>query len=242
MDSNTHRKTVQHFHEPGDLHELTFCFQRKPLLTNDDWRMRLARTIDEANRVERFQLIAFVFMPEHVHLLVVPQENEPDIGRYLAQVKQPFSKSINEILIQKKLPLSGQLTVQERPGKFCFRFWQEGPGYDRNLNTADSIEAALNYIHMNPVKRKLVEKAVDWCWSSTRWYLADPPRRQIEGLPFVHACRPDRWIGDQLSWLACRIRTQTACTLVWVPLATPVSGTNIGFDDFIKALHGMSIE
>src|SRR5689334_5924695 len=113
MDPNTHRKNVQHFHEPGDLHELTFsCFQRKPLLTNDDWRRRLARTIDEANRAERMQLVAFVFMPEHVHLLVCPQDNEPDVGRYLAQIKQPFSKSINEILIQKKSPLLGQLTVQ----------------------------------------------------------------------------------------------------------------------------------
>ena len=48
--------------------------------------------------------------------------------------------------------LLDQLTVQERPGKFCFRFWQEGPGYDRNLNTPASIELALDYIHRNPVR------------------------------------------------------------------------------------------
>jgi putative transposase len=184
---SSHRKTVKHFHEPGDLHELTFsCYRRLPLLTNDDWRRRLARTIDEANQQETMELAAFVFMPEHVHLLIIPRKHEPYIGRYLALIKQPFSKSIKAILIQSNASLLRRLTVQERPGKKCFRFWQEGPGYDRNLNTAESIEASLDYFHNNPVKRKLGRKAVDWKWSSARWYLAKPPRQQFDELPFIH--------------------------------------------------------
>ncbi len=67
---------------------------------------------------------------------------------------------------------------QERPGKTCFRFWQEGPGYDRNLTTPSVIEAAIGYIYMNPVQRGLVKRAVDWRWSSASWYLLDPPRQQ----------------------------------------------------------------
>ncbi len=125
-------------------------------------------------------------MPEHVHLLVVPSSSEPEIDRYLALIKQPFSKSIKELLFNTKSPLVNRLTVQERPGKTCFRFWQEGPGYDRNLNTPASIEAAIDYIHRNPVRRGLVTRAVDWKWSSARWYLLDPPRQQFVDLPFVH--------------------------------------------------------
>lgn len=68
-----HRKLVKHYHEPGDLHELTFsCYQRMPLLTNDIWREGLARYIDSAGEKTGISLAAFVFMPEHVHLLVVP--------------------------------------------------------------------------------------------------------------------------------------------------------------------------
>ncbi len=187
LSKKLHRKTIKHYHEPGELHELTFsCFQRLPLLTNDDWRRRLARIIDEANQLEKMRLAAFVFMPEHVHLLVVPESNEPDIGRYLARIKQPFSKSIKQLLGQSNPPLLKKLTVQERPSKQCFRYWQEGPGYDRNLNTAASVLASLDYFHNNPVKRTLCQKAVDWSWSSARWYLAEPPRQQFEGLPFVH--------------------------------------------------------
>ena len=131
-----HRKLVKHFHEPGDLHALTFsCYQRRPLLTNDTWRQELARCIDAAGNEHDIQLAAFVFMPEHVHLLVVPTTNEPAIDRYLARIKQPFSKWVRQRLVEMKSSLIKQLVVDERPGKTCFRFWQEGPGYDRNLTT-----------------------------------------------------------------------------------------------------------
>lgn len=187
--SNTqpHRKLVKHYHEPGDLHELTFsCYHRLPLLTNDPWRRILARSIDEAGNLTGIQLAAFVFMPEHVHLLVVPSPSEPEIDRYLALIKQPFSKSIKQQLLGSKSSLIKRLTVQERPGKNSFRFWQEGAGYDRNVNTAASIEAVVNYIHLNPVRRAFVSRALEWRWSSASWYLLDPPRQQSADLPFIH--------------------------------------------------------
>lgn len=182
-----HRKLVKHYHEPGHLHELTFsCYQRLPLFTNDSWRFQLARCIDAAGKELDIQLAAFVFMPEYVHLLVVPTSPEPAIDRYLACVKQPFSKWMRQRLTEVSSPLINRLTVQERPAKTCFRFWQEGPGYDRNLMTPAAIEAAIDYIHMNPVRRGLRKRTVDWKWSSASWYLLDPPRQQIPELPTVH--------------------------------------------------------
>jgi putative transposase len=185
--SRPHRKLVKHYHEPGDLHALTFsCYKRQPLLTNDAWRQQLARCVESAGEELEMRLAAFVFMPEHVHLLVVPMSSEPAFDEYLARVKQPFSKWVRQQLTDVKSPLLNRLTVEERPGKTCFRFWQEGPGYDRNLATPAVIEAAVQYIHMNPVRRGLVERAVDWKWSSARWYLLDPARQQLPGLPFIH--------------------------------------------------------
>ena len=182
-----HRKTVRHYHEPGHLHEFTFsCYQRRPLLTNDDWRERLSRCIDAAGEETRIELVAFVFMPEHVHLLVYPTEPEPNLSLYLARIKQPFSKEIKELLVAHRSPLLDRLTVQERPGRMCFRFWQEGPGFDRNLWTAEAIQASMDYIHRNPVERGLCQRAIDWKWSSARYYLGNPPGQQFPGLPFIH--------------------------------------------------------
>ncbi|WP_425614439.1 transposase [Anatilimnocola sp. NA78] len=65
-----HRKRLQRYHEPGDVHELTFsCYRRMQLLTNNAWRVKLARAIDAACEEIGCFLAAFVFMPEHVHLL-----------------------------------------------------------------------------------------------------------------------------------------------------------------------------
>jgi len=64
------------------------------LLTNDAWREKLSRPLDAAGAATRINLVAFVFMPEHVHLLTYPLDPNPNIGLYLARIKQPFSSQI----------------------------------------------------------------------------------------------------------------------------------------------------
>jgi putative transposase len=125
-------------------------------------------------------------MPEHVHLLVYPGGPGAALGRYLARVKQPFSKAIRDILSERQSELLGKLIVRERPGKTCFRFWQEGPGFDRNLFEPGAIQASIDYIHENPVRRGLCRRAVDWRWSSARFYTEDPPAPPEAGPPMIH--------------------------------------------------------
>jgi putative transposase len=187
LEKRSHRKLVKHYHEPGDLHELTFsCYRRVPLLTNDRWREWLSAAIDSAGEKTGIRLTAFVYMPEHVHLLVAHPAGAPAISRYLSLIKRPVSKAIKTQLLETQSPLIDRLTVQERPGITRFRFWQEGPGFDRNLNSPADIEVSIDYLHRNPCRRGFVERAVDWKWSSARWYLFEPPRQHIEGLPVIH--------------------------------------------------------
>ncbi|QDU79247.1 Transposase IS200 like protein [Polystyrenella longa] len=133
----------------------------------------LAQSITNATKRHCFQLIAFVFMPEHVHLLVHPDGIEASIPNLLKAIKRPFSYRIKQILIKNQSPLLEKLTVLQRPGVKSFRFWLEGPGYDRNITEKDTLEKVIDYIHKNPVKRDLCSRAVDWKWSSARYYL-DP--------------------------------------------------------------------
>ena len=65
-----------------------------------------------------FELVAFVYMLEHVHLLVFPLTDEPDIGSYLALVKQPLSRFVKSKLEESNSTLQKKLTIRERPGKF----------------------------------------------------------------------------------------------------------------------------
>jgi putative transposase len=187
--SSTHRKRVRHFDEPGHAHELTLsCFQRRPLLTRDAWKRLFSQSTDAAGRTQGFNLVAFVFMPEHVHLLVCPALPTATVERYLFAVKRPFSFRVKQDLLATHDPLIGELTVQERPGKQAFRFWQEGPGYDRNVTCPDDAWVAAEYLHNNPVKRGLCASPEEWKWSSWRHYHLptvppDPDLPVIQGFP-----------------------------------------------------------
>jgi putative transposase len=146
----------------------------------------LSRCLDRANETLHWEVVAFVFMPEHVHLLCNPLEAEPDIGTYLKAIKQPFSAEIHQILVDHRAKLLRKLIIRDRPDHESFRYWQEGPGFDRNLSTPKAILASIHYIHENPVRRGLCNTAVQWKWSSARWYLNEPPRQQDPDLPFIH--------------------------------------------------------
>lgn len=189
-------KTVKHQHEVGDFHELTFsCYRKLRLLTNDAWRKLLSEVIQSACDDESMELVAFVFMPDHVHLLVFPLQREPGISQYLAKVKQPFSGRIRGALEDTNSPLLKRLMIRERPGKYVFRFWQEGPGCDRNLFQPESIQASINYIHKNPLEKKLCKQATDWKWSSARYYHGEPQLQQDPDLPHIHGLRPEALEG-----------------------------------------------
>jgi putative transposase len=186
-----HRKEVKHYHDPGDIHELTFsCNHRLPLLTNDSWRSYLAGSIDSACSSQHFGLLAFVFMPEHVHLLVLPESSGPNVGAFLAAVKRPCSAKVKHDLVAANSSLLRRLSVLERTGKTVFRFWLEGPGYDRNLQREETVLAAIDYIHNNPVRRGLCTCATDWFWSSARYYTTVPPMLDPR-LPKIYPIPPE---------------------------------------------------
>jgi putative transposase len=191
-----HRKLVRHFNELGHCHELTFsCYDRLPLLTDDTWRKMLSSSIDRAMAGHGFSLVAFVYMPEHVHLLVYPNEGTSTVEGLLYAIKRPHSYRIKQFLVRSGSPLVQQLTVQERPGKMVFRYWQEGPGYDRNLFSTKVVRDSIDYLHMNPVRRKLVAEPLQWQWSSCRFYAADGQQHD-PALPKVHGLPADFWDGS----------------------------------------------
>jgi len=137
----------------------------------------LSQSIDRVLVQQRFWLIAFVYMPEHVHLLVFPVTSTARIERLLFAIKRPFSYRVKQYLEQNNSSLLQELTVQERPGKVVFRFWQEGPGYDRNLTSRAAVLSVIEYIHLNPVRRGLTVTPGQWQWSSWKHY------HQLSGCP-----------------------------------------------------------
>jgi putative transposase len=165
------RKTCRRYNTPGEAHSLTFsCFHGHQFLSKDRTRMWLIEALAEARRELHFDLWAYVIMPEHCHILLLPREEKYSISRILAAIKVPVTRRAKHYL-EVHAPEALRLMRDVQPnGKVCYRFWQRGGGHDRNMYTARAIHAEIEYIHGNPVRRELVRLAEDWTWSSAGYF------------------------------------------------------------------------
>jgi putative transposase len=167
------RKTLQRFNIEGDAHFLTFsCFKRQPFLKSDRSLNWLGDSVTRACLLHEYHLWGYVFMPEHVHLLVKPIPTDYDVSRFLLSIKESVTRKAIGYRNTSGKPehvWEPFLDIHDS-GKVHFRFWQRGAGYDRNLWNAEEIREKLNYMHNNPVKRELCQTPLDWQWSSARYY------------------------------------------------------------------------
>jgi len=134
----------------GDLHFVSFiCHQRLPLLAAPSVRNFFVETLSEIRNRHRFLLVGYVVMPEHVHLLI-SETSEGNPSLFLQALKQRVSRDLRE----KSSPLD----------KYP-RFWQPR-FHDFNVYSFRKRREKLDYMHLNPVHRRLVSNPADWPWSS----------------------------------------------------------------------------
>ena len=77
----------------GHAHELTFCCHRRyQFLSAERTCQWLAESIDAARRRWDFDLWAYVFMPEHVHLIIHLRSASYDVRTVLKAIKEPVGR------------------------------------------------------------------------------------------------------------------------------------------------------
>jgi putative transposase len=169
-----HHKNRQHrrrqYNEPGQAHELTFCcYNRFKFLSAERTCCWLAEALNEARVELQFHLWAYVFMPEHVHLVVFPLQPKYEIRHILKAIKEPVGRRAMKHLRQHSPEWLPRIT--RRCGqRIEAHFWQSGGGFDSNVCEPAALWQMIEYIHLNPVRRGLIERASDWKWSSAAWY------------------------------------------------------------------------
>ena len=185
-----HRRT---FNSPGHAHELTFsCFESLPLLASDRTLEWLAESINRAKIEFGFDVWAYVFMPEHAHLIVRPRLSTYNMSALRRAIKEPVGRKAIGYLKKHSPDYLPRLTRQ-RGAREERLFWQSGGGYDRNIVTTATLLSAIDYIHMNPVRRNLVARAAEWKWSSAEWF-----ERQAE-TPVQMDLIPSEWLNESVS-------------------------------------------
>lgn len=163
-----HRKRCKRYDIDGQAHCLTFsCFRRRPYLSRDRSCQWVVDALQRGREKALYDLWAYVLMPEHVHIVLLPSPGTK-ISRILTALKASVSKRAI-LWVRDNAPefLASMKDVQPN-GNSHYRFWQRGGGYDRNLRSLDDIYEKIHYVHANPVKRGLVQTSSEWKWSSYR--------------------------------------------------------------------------
>jgi putative transposase len=137
----------------------------------------LIESIERARQSLRFDVWAYVIMPEHVHLIVCPREPRYEVSRMLWQIKRPVARQAIHFLKTNAPGWMGRLAKRRPDGSTTFHFWQPGGGYDRNVTEQTTLARMIDYVHLNPVRRGLVDRPELWEWSSARWYAGIRPVR-----------------------------------------------------------------
>jgi len=95
---------------------------------------------------DRYRLLAWVVMPNHVHA-VVQMLPGFELRRTVASWKSYTGRRLSS-----HMPDNNPVWLRDH--------------YDRFVRDAEHFAAVVAYVHRNPVKAGLVDRAEDWPWSS----------------------------------------------------------------------------
>jgi putative transposase len=141
------RHRPPHHVEPGRAHFITAAtVHRRTFLRPPERKDGLLALL--TSECERFgvELIAWVVLDEHYHLIIYPERPEA-FAPWISSLHTNSARAWN--------------VEDQQPGRqVWYQFW------DTTLWTEGDLWSRVNYVHYNPVKHGYVTDPADWPWSS----------------------------------------------------------------------------
>jgi putative transposase len=131
---------------PGSYFVTSTTWQRRRLFVVENIARLFLKTLYGYRRQGRYELHAFVLMPDHFHLLLTPA-NDITLERAMQLIKGGFSHAMGE---------------ERGRGKAV---WERG-FTDHRIRDVQDFEHHRDYVHANPVEDRLVERACDYRYCS----------------------------------------------------------------------------
>ncbi len=157
--------------------------ERRPILTTDLGRCSLRQAILTVRDDHPFSILSIVLLPDHLHAVLELPRDDSDYSKRWRLIKAKFTR-----LWREQGSSEGEITVsRERKGERGL--WQRR-FYEHTCRDEADLKRCVDYCHVNPLKHGLVERVVDWPWSSFHRYV-----RQGEYPPDWGSAA--NWYGDE---------------------------------------------
>jgi REP element-mobilizing transposase RayT len=141
---------------------------RLAVFRTDEMKNVLCHAIDDARKSAGFLLFAYVVMIDHLHLLTSRPSTTSNVLRVL---KGLTARRVIDYLKENNYSTSlAKLQHAEMDRNYKYSLWQTEKNVLPIFSEGMFMEK-VNYIHLNPVRAGLSERATDYGWSSARiWH------------------------------------------------------------------------
>lgn len=152
--------------------------RRLPIFQTDVVKQIVCDAWDEARRSAGILIFAYVVMHDHSHIVTDGNRDISDVLRFTNGIS---AKRILDHLKQNGFEASlKKLQQAEKRKGYKYSVWEHHPNAFR-IHGEDTFMQKVNYIHQNPVRAGLVERAEDYRFSSVRLWKGEP----LENEPFI---------------------------------------------------------
>lgn len=127
------------------------------LLVDQMDRLRQAHKL--ARERYPFQTLAYCILPEHLHAIWRLPADDANFGLRWSIIKRAFSMGL------APAKRSASKIAKREKGIWQRRFWEH------EIRDDEDLQRHVDYIHINPVKHGLVQRVVDWPYSSFHRYI-----------------------------------------------------------------------
>ena len=120
----------------------------------------LRETVKSVRKRYPFKIDAWVVLPEHMHAVWTLPENDTDFSTRWRLIKSGFSRALPKTEYRSEV----RLAANER-GIWQRHFWEHA------IRDESYFQRYIDYVHVNPLKYKLVSQVKDWPYSSFHCYV-----------------------------------------------------------------------
>jgi len=139
-----------------------------PIFNEENYIEILIEAFKFYQKTKKLKVYSYVILDNHFHLIV----SAPDLSNVMRSLKRyTASKIIAELKQQAKTEILDKLHNNKKGYKLqsSYQLWQEG-FHPQLISNLIIMRQKIDYIHNNPVRRKLVDDCCDWKYSSAADY------------------------------------------------------------------------